>query len=43
MFKDFEAVGQGKIMTKRPIVATEEENLENPRGRSAKLRVFKKS
>ena len=32
----------GKIITKKPIVATEEELEENPRSRSAKLRVFEK-
>ncbi|WP_281950958.1 16S rRNA (cytosine(1402)-N(4))-methyltransferase RsmH [Nitrosophilus kaiyonis] len=30
----------GKILTKKPIVATQEEILKNPRSRSAKLRVF---
>lgn len=41
-FKKFEEEGRGKILTKRPIVPTEEETDENPRSRSAKLRVFKK-
>ncbi len=35
---DFE---YGKIVTKKPIIATEEEIEKNPRARSAKLRVFK--
>ncbi|MEI6042684.1 MAG: 16S rRNA (cytosine(1402)-N(4))-methyltransferase RsmH [bacterium] len=39
-FKKFEEDGLGKIITKRPIVPAEEETDENPRSRSAKLRVF---
>ncbi len=31
----------GKIITKKPIVATKEEIRKNPRSRSAKLRVFR--
>ena len=37
-FKSF-----GKIITKKPIVADEKELYENPRSRSAKLRVFEKA
>ena len=33
----------GKIITKKPIVASEKEIKENPRARSAKLRVFEKT
>lgn len=33
----------GKIITKKPIVADEEELAKNPRARSAKLRVFERS
>ena len=33
----------GTVITKRPILASEEEVAENPRARSAKLRVFEKS
>lgn len=33
----------GKIITKKPIVSGEEEVLENPRARSAKLRIFEKN
>jgi 16S rRNA (cytosine1402-N4)-methyltransferase len=40
-FKDFEEIG-GKIITKKPITPTEEEIRNNPRSRSAKLRVIKK-
>lgn len=32
----------GKIVTKKPIIATEKEQLENSRSRSAKLRIFEK-
>ena len=32
----------GKILNKKPIVSTEEELAENPRARSAKLRVFER-
>ncbi|MEI6144680.1 MAG: 16S rRNA (cytosine(1402)-N(4))-methyltransferase RsmH, partial [Candidatus Berkelbacteria bacterium] len=32
-----------KVLTKKPIVATEDETRENPRSRSAKLRVLQKS
>ncbi|MEG0873144.1 MAG: 16S rRNA (cytosine(1402)-N(4))-methyltransferase RsmH [Clostridia bacterium] len=35
-------VSYGKIITKKPIIATSEELEENPRARSAKLRVFEK-
>lgn len=41
-FKAFEQEGLGKIMTKKPIVPSEEEITNNPRSRSAKLRVFEK-
>ena len=41
-FKKFDEDGLGRILTKRPIVPTEDEIFENPRSRSAKLRVFKK-
>lgn len=42
MFIDFEEKGEGVIITKKPIEATEEELKENRRSRSAKLRVFQK-
>lgn len=35
-------VSHGKIVTKKPIVCSEEELKENPRARSAKLRVFER-
>ena len=35
-------VSYGKIITKKPIICTEEEIIDNPRARSAKLRVFEK-
>lgn len=34
--------GEGQIITKRPLTATEEELLANPRSRSAKLRILEK-
>ncbi len=37
-----EEKGLGKVVTKKPIVPTEEEINANPRSRSAKLRVFEK-
>lgn len=36
------AKSQGKIINKKPIIATEEEQKENSRSRSAKLRIFEK-
>lgn len=41
-FKKWEEEGLGKIETDRPVVPKEDEVLENPRSRSAKLRIFKK-
>lgn len=42
-FKDKKAAGGGHIATKKPITASEEELAQNPRARSAKLRIFEKS
>ena len=44
LFKDFDKnnPNQIKILTKRPIIATDEELKENPPSRSAKLRVIEK-
>lgn len=42
-FKEMEKAGKGRILTKKPIVATEEEIKQNPRSRSAKLRGFELS
>ena len=36
------AKSEGKIINKKPIIATEEEQEENSRSRSAKLRIFEK-
>ncbi len=41
-FKDFESEGLGKIITKKPIIPTEQEVVHNKRARSAKLRIFEK-
>jgi 16S rRNA (cytosine1402-N4)-methyltransferase len=42
-FKDFKARGLGEIITEKPIEAGEVEKKENPRARSAKLRVFERN
>ncbi|MGB2705329.1 MAG: 16S rRNA (cytosine(1402)-N(4))-methyltransferase RsmH [Candidatus Omnitrophota bacterium] len=39
-FKEFEKVGEGRILTKKPLTPGAEEIRENPRSRSAKLRAF---
>ncbi len=39
-FKDMERAQLGAILTKKPIVPSAEEIAENPRARSAKLRIF---
>ena len=36
------AKSEGKIVNKKPIIATEEEQVENSRSKSAKLRIFEK-
>lgn len=41
-FKNFEKSGVAKIINKKPIIPTEKEIKENPRSRSAKLRLIKK-
>jgi 16S rRNA (cytosine1402-N4)-methyltransferase len=41
-FRDYGKTDEYEILTKKPIVATREELLQNPRARSAKLRVIKK-
>lgn len=40
-FRKRERMGMGKILTKKPIVPSDDEISSNPRSRSAKLRVFK--
>lgn len=40
-FKEWEFQGLGEILTKKPVIPTEEEIESNPRARSAKMRVFK--
>lgn len=42
-FQGFEGGGLGRVITKRPITASEEELEKNRRARSAKLRIFEKS
>lgn len=41
-FKNWEEEGRGDVLTKKPITASETEQVANPRSRSAKLRVFQK-
>lgn len=41
-FQEKAKEGVAKIITKRPLVATDEETKENPRARSAKLRILEK-
>lgn len=41
-FKKMSDEGRGEIITKKPIIATDQEIKTNPRSRSAKLRVIKK-
>lgn len=42
-FNEWEREGFGKRITKKPVIATEEEIFQNTRARSAKLRVFEKA
>ena len=42
-FREWEENDIGKRITKKPIIASEEERISNPRSRSAKLRVFEKN
>jgi len=42
MFKELEQRGLGKVITSKPIISGPEELAENPRARSAKLRIFEK-
>ncbi len=41
-FRELAEAGIGTVITKKPIVASEEERQQNPRARSAKLRAIKK-
>lgn len=41
-FKEFKAQGLFNVLTKKPIMADESEKINNPRSRSAKLRVVEK-
>ncbi len=41
-FRQWEEAGEGKRITRKPVVPTDEENAANPRARSAKLRVIQK-
>lgn len=41
-FKKWEEAGRGEMLTKKPISPSEEELAQNPRSRSAKMRIFLK-
>lgn len=41
-FNELKSAGQGMVLTKKPITASEEEIISNPRSRSAKLRIIEK-
>jgi len=41
-FKDKKETGEGNILTKKPVIAGPQELAENPRSRSAKLRIIEK-
>ena len=43
MFKQWATEGKGTIVTKKPLVPSDDEIRDNPRSRSAKLRVFQKA
>lgn len=42
-FRSWKQDGLGSVLTKKPVVADEEESWTNPRARSAKLRVFERA
>ena len=42
-FREFAKDGKGLVLTKKPVVADDNEIQENPRSRSAKLRAFQKN
>ena len=41
-FKEWESGGEGQVLTKKPVVPSDLEIINNPRSRSAKMRVFEK-
>lgn len=43
VFRDWDNSGRGKVLTKKPIIPTEEEISMNAKSRSAKLRIFQKN
>lgn len=42
-FKDWQFKGAGRVLTKKPVIPSETEVKDNPRSRSAKMRVFEKN
>ncbi len=43
LFKRWKSEGLGQVLTKKPVVSSDDEINVNPRSRSAKMRVFKKA
>jgi 16S rRNA (cytosine1402-N4)-methyltransferase len=41
-FREYAQSGQAELVTKKPISPSQEEQNQNPRARSAKLRIIKK-
>ena len=41
-FKEAQRLGTFEVLTKKPVVASEQESLRNPRSRSAKMRAAEK-
>ncbi len=42
-FRDRAKAGEATLLTKKPIIASRDESIENPRSRSAKLRILEKN
>ncbi len=42
-FRDWQEAGDGAVVTRRPLIPSDEEIVDNPRSRSAKMRVFSRT